>query len=145
MRRIHGILLAVLLSSVAAAAPKGELVLIVSAHSDVTALGSASMRKLFLGLTVSRDGRRLHPLLNETDAVIKQVFLQNVVSMSDAGYDRRLLRLAIQEGRPPPTAFKDKASLLTAVAEDADAVSYAWRGDVDKDPRIRIVRSLWSD
>jgi hypothetical protein len=139
---------AVLLALVVAVMPAfgdEELVLIVSADSKILQLDSLEVRKLFLGLTVTHDGHRLRPVLNEADARVNEIFLQNVVSMSDITYDRRLLRLALQQGRTQPTAFKDTSLLIQAVGADPNAVSYAWAKDVAHDSRVRIVRVLWQD
>ena len=139
---------AVLLARVVAAMPAfgdEELVLIVSADSKIEQLDSLEVRKLFLGLTVTHDGHRLRPVLNEADARVNEIFLQNVVSMSDITYDRRLLRLALQQGRTQPTAIKDTSLLIQAVGADPNAVSYAWASDVAHDSRVRIVRVLWQD
>jgi len=139
---------AVLLALVVAVMPAfgdEELVLIVSADSNILQLDSLEVRKLFLGLTVTHDGHRLRPVLNEADARVNEIFLQNVVSMSDITYDRRLLRLALQQGRTQPTAFKDTSLLIQAVGADPNAVSYAWAKDVAHDSRVRIVRVLWQD
>jgi hypothetical protein len=122
-----------------------QLVLIVSADSKVEQLDSLEVRKLFLGLTVTHNGERLRPILNEADAHVKEVFLQNVVSMSDITYDRRLLRLALQQGRTQPTTYKDTAQLISAVATDPIAVSYAWARDVAHNPDVKIIRVLWHD
>ena len=59
------------------------LVLIVSADSKVEQLDSLEVRKLFLGMTVIHNGDRLRPLRNESEPRLKDVFLQNVVSMTD--------------------------------------------------------------
>jgi hypothetical protein len=122
-----------------------QLVLIVSADSKIAQLDSVEVRKLFLGLTVTQNGNRLRPVLNETDARVKEVFLQNIVSMSDITYDRSLLRLTLIQAQRQPTAYKDIARLLKAVAADPSAVSYAWSKDVAHEPRIRILRVLWYD
>jgi hypothetical protein len=122
-----------------------QLVLIVSAGSTIAQLDSLEVRKLFLGLTVTQDGNRLRPVLNETDARVKEIFLQNIVSMSDITYDRSLLRLTLIQGQRQPTAYRDIALLLQAVAADPNAVSYAWAKDVAHDSRIRILRVLWYD
>lgn len=122
-----------------------RLVLIVSTDSRIAQLDSLEVRKLFLGLTVTQDGNRLRPVLNETDARVKEIFLQNIVSMSDITYDRSVLRLTLIQGQRQPTAYKDIALLLQAVAGDPGAVSYAWAKDVAHDPRIRILRTLWHD
>ena len=121
------------------------LVLIVSADSKVEQLDSLEVRKLFLGMTVTHNGDRLRPLLNEAEPRLKDVFLQNVVSMTDMTYDRRTLRLALQGGRSLPAVYTDKGTLITAVAADPTAVSFAWAKDVQYDRRIRILRVLWHD
>jgi len=121
------------------------LVLIVSARSKVEQLDSLEVRKLFLGMTVTHNGERLQPLLNESDPQLKAVFLQNVVSMTDVTYDRRLLRLALQGGRSLPVVYADTVSLLKAVELDPAAVSFAWSKDVQHDKRIRVLRVLWQD
>jgi hypothetical protein len=138
------VLLTLLAAGVQALADE-QLVLIVSADSTIAQLDSLEVRKLFLGLTVTQNGNRLRPVLNETDARVKEIFLQNIVSMSDITYDRSLLRLTLIQGQRQPTAYKDIALLLQAVAADPGAVSYAWAKDVAHDSRIRILRVLWYD
>jgi hypothetical protein len=139
---------AVLLTLLAAGTPAWadeQLVLIISADSSITQLDSLQLRKLFLGLTVRQNGNRLRPVLNETDPRVKEIFLQNIVSMSDITYDRSLLRLTLIQGQRQPTAYQDIGLLLKAVAADPSAVSYAWAKDVAHEPRIRILRVLWYD
>ena len=121
------------------------LVLIVSVDSKVDQLDSLEVRKLFLGMTVVHNGDRLRPLLNEAEPRLKDVFLQNVVSMTDMTYDRRILRLALQGGRSLPAVYADKAMLINTVAADPTAVSFAWARDVQHDKRIKILRVLWHD
>lgn len=134
-----------LLDCPAPALANEELVLIVSAQSNLDQLDSSLVRKLFLGLTVSQHGDRLRPLLNESDAKIKDLFLQNIVSMSDSTYDRYVLRLSLLQGRQQPVVYKDKNSLIHAVAADPSVVSYVWAKDVANNAQIRIVRVIWHD
>jgi hypothetical protein len=139
---------AVLVALVTASRPVSaaeQLVLIVSADSKVEQLDSLEVRKLFLGLTVTQNGDRLRPVLDEADARIKEIFLQNIVSMSDTTYDRSVLRLALIQGQVKPIAYKDIALLIKAVKDDPTAVSYAWAEDVAHDSRIKILRVLWYD
>jgi len=140
---------AVLLTLLTAMSPptlaEEQLVLIVSSDSKIEHLDSLEVRKLFLGLTVTHDGNRLRPILNEADARVKEVFLQNIVALSDIIYDRRLLQLSLQQGRTRPTVYKHTTELLRAIAADPSAVSYAWSKDVAHDPHIKILRTLWHD
>src|ERR1700692_286261 len=140
-------LLAALVSAAVTTSASADetLVLIVSADSKVDQLDSLEVRKLFLGMTVTHNGESLRPLLNEAEPRLKDVFLQNIVSMTDTTYDRRLLRLALQGGRSLPAVYADKGVLINAVATDSTAVSFAWAKDVQHDKRIRILRVLWHD
>ena len=146
VKRIAAQVFLVLLLSAAAPALAGEeLVLIVAADSNVKQLDSSSVRKLFLGLTVQRGGERLRPLLNESDTRLKEVFLQNIVSMSDSTYDRHVLQLSLEQGRKQPKVYQSNAQLINSVAADPTAVSYVWLRDVESDKRVRILRTLWHD
>jgi hypothetical protein len=137
--------LLLLFSTLTPAFAREELVLIVSARSDVDQLDSPLVRKLFLGLTVTHHGNRLRPVLNEADSEIKELFLQNIVSMSDSTYDRYVLRLSLLQGRTQPTVYRNNAELINAVAADPTVVGYVWARDVAHDPRIKILRVVWHD
>lgn len=145
MKSIAAAFILLLLSAVLPAFAGEELVLIVSTHSDVEQLESPLVRRLFLGLTVTQHGTRLRPVLNEADPKIKQLFLQNIVSMSDSTYDRYVLRLTLLQGRTQPTVYRSNVELINAVAADPTIVGYVWARDVAHDPRIRILRVVWHD
>jgi hypothetical protein len=137
--------LVTLLAASGTASAADQLVLIVSADSKVEQLDSLELRKLFLGLTVIHNGDRLRPVLDEADPRVKEIFLQNIVSMSDSTYDRSVLRLALIQGQIKPIAYKDIDLLIKAVIADPTAVSYTWAKDVAHDSRIKILRVLWYD
>jgi hypothetical protein len=139
------IVLVLLLGAATRAFAAEEVVLIVSARSSIEQLDSPLVRRLFLGLTVTQHGSRLRPVLNEADAQIKELFLQNIVSMSDSTYDRYLLRLSLQQGRTQPTVYKSESELIDAVAAEPATVGYAWMRDVAHNPRVRVLRVVWHD
>jgi hypothetical protein len=117
-----------------------RLVLIASSGSTVSSLNSLEMQKIFLGLTVFVDGKELHPLRNESDELMRQIFYQDIISMSESTYERRLLALTLQQGRTTPPLFRDTRALLNAVAADPYAVSFAWAAQVSRDARIKVLR-----
>jgi hypothetical protein len=122
-----------------------DLALIVSAHSEVDKLDPLPARRLFLGLTVTRNGVRLRPVLNESDPQIKALFLKDIVAMSDGTYDRYVLRLALLQGRTEPAVFANNLALIDAVASDPTIVGYMWAKDAVRDPRVRILRIVSND
>ncbi len=122
-----------------------RLVLIASTSASVSTLNSLEIQKLFLGLTVVANGGDLHPLRNESDEGMRELFYQDIISMSEPTYERRLLALTLQQGRTTPPIYRDSRALFNAVAADPHAISYAWAAEARRDPRIRILKVLGSE
>jgi hypothetical protein len=139
--------LAVLSLALAVCTPAGErqVVLVVSASSAVKELNPIEIRKLFLGLPVQRDNRPLIPVRNSSDRQLEQVFLQDIVAMSQSAYDRRILAQTLQHGRPRPLELHSREEVLAQLYADRFAVSYAWLDDVATNPRLRTLRVIWSE
>jgi hypothetical protein len=140
LRRGLGLLIA---PAAPAWAADERLMLVIGTQSRLTALNSLEVHRLFLGLTVIVHDRRLRPLRNESDELMRDVFFQNIVSMSESAYDRRMLALTMQQVGTVPVALPNSKAVFDALAADADAVSYAWAEHAAKDPRIRALRVLW--
>ena len=122
-----------------------RVVLIMGAGDPAVTLDAIDIKRLFLGIPVQRGAVSLHALINESDPGLKQVFLQYVVSMSESGYQRRLLMLGLEQGRRLPRAYPDNERLLAAVAADDSAVSYAWESSLRGHPGVRVLRELWHE
>ena len=85
-------------------------------------------------------GSALHPLRNESDQLLREIFYQDIISMSELTYERRLLALTLQQGRTAPPIYKSSRQLVSAVASDPAAISFAWATEVANDPRIKVLR-----
>ena len=133
--------------ALAVSTPAGErqVVLVVSASSPVKELHPIEIRKLFLSLPVQRDNRPLVPVRNNSDRQLEQVFLQDVVAMSQSAYDRRILTQTLQHGRPRPLELQSRDEVLARLYSDRFSVSYVWLDDAVSNPRLRILRVIWSE
>jgi hypothetical protein len=140
------IAIALLFCLVAPARPASQaVVLVVRADSPVTQLDSVSVRKLFLGLPVLVNGSPLHPLRNRSDALLDEIFLQQIVAMSQSSYDRQMLIYVNRQLSLRPPEFTSEAEVEAALTADPNAVGFMWRRDVGHNPRIRVIRVLWSE
>jgi hypothetical protein len=140
------LLLTLLLASPAGAhAAERQVVLVVSTASPVQQLDSIEVQKLFLGLPVVRDDHVLRPVRNVSDDQLSNIFLQYVVAMSQSAYDRRILAQVLQQGRPRPLELRTSKQVIEALASDRYAVSYMWLRDVPPNPRMRVLRVLWTE
>ena len=144
MRR--ALLLVLLLFSAAqASAATRTLVLVTNADSSVTELDSITVRKLFLGLPVLSNGSPLHPVRNRSDAELVPIFLQQIVAMSQSAYDRQILNGINRQGWLRPVEVSTTSRVLETLYADPYAVTFMWLHDVAHNPRVRVIRVLWSD
>jgi hypothetical protein len=121
------------------------VVLVVRADSSVTDLDSIAVRKLFLGLPVLISGKPLHPVRNRADQQLDEIFLQQIVAMSQSAYDRQVLIGLNRQGSIRPAEVTAQTRALQILYDDPNAVTFMWLRDVAHDPRVRVIRVLWSD
>ena len=127
-----------------AAARDNDAVVLVAAEQDASlALASVEVRKLFLGFTVLHAGHALRPVRNRSDELLDKIFLQHVMTMSAEAYERRLLAMTLQQGRPRPTEVRSRDALVEALLGIPHSVSFAWQSDLAGVDGIRVVRVLW--
>jgi hypothetical protein len=144
VRRLVAI--ALILCLVAPARPSSQaVVLVVRADSSVTEMDSVTVRKLFLGLPVLVNGTPLHPLRNRSDPLLDEIFLQQVVAMSQSSYDRQILILVNRQRSLRPPEVSSLAAVVQALDADPNAVSFMWRRDVGHNANLRVIRVLWSE
>ena len=147
MRRIlHIALLAFALGVVGPVRSASEsVVLVVRADSPVTSLSSVEVRKLFLGVPVLVDSKALRPIRNRSDARLDDIFLQQIVAMSQEAYDRQILVGLNRQGWVRPAEAGSVVRVIEALYADPQAVSYMWRRDVEHNPRLKVLRILWAE
>ena len=126
------------------AAEEQAVVLIVRADSSVGGLDSLTVRKLFMGWPVLINGALLHPIRNRSDSQLDEIFLQQVVAVSQSTYERQMLVGLNRRGSIRPSEVSSEERVLQYLYDDPNAVSFAWLRDVAHNPRVRVIRVLWS-
>ena len=122
-----------------------SVVLVVRADSSIIDLDSVTVRKLFLGVPVLNNGSLVHPLRNRTDPQLDEIFLQQIVAMSQLSYDRQILTGVNRQGWLPPAEVRSSERLLEMVNADPNAVTFMWQRDIAHNPKVRVIRVLWSE
>jgi hypothetical protein len=139
------LLFALLLGGSQGLASSQSVVLVVRTDSPVSDLDSVTVRKLFLGVPVLIGGRPLHPVRNRSDARLDQIFLQEIVAMSQAAYDRQILIGVNRQGWLRPEESGSESEVVHRVLSDPNAVSFMWERDLAHNPQIRVIRVLWTE
>lgn len=122
-----------------------ELVLVSNSEKNIESFNKTELRRLFLGFKVTRNNTAVTALRNSSSSDIYQVFLQNVMFMSERNYERRLLSLIFTKGNNQVTAYTDIPSLTSEVSTHKNTVSYLWLKEVEKHSNLKIIQVLWSD
>lgn len=122
-----------------------SVVLVVRTDSPVANLSSVEVRKLFLGVPVLVDGKLLHAVRNRSDGRLDDIFLQQIVAMSQEAYDRQILVGLNRQGWLRPAEAGSVVRVIDALYTDPQAVSYMWLRDVEHNPRLKVLRILWSE
>jgi hypothetical protein len=119
------------------------LVLVAGQNSDIPKLTAEEVRSTFMGAPEVKNNVRLRPVLNETDSLLREVFLQKVMFVSWKHYQQRLVEQAFRAGWPMPQIVTDQTTLAQVLQEQPGAVTYMWEENA-KSLGVKIVQVLWS-
>jgi hypothetical protein len=125
------------------AVDKDALVLATSSTSMITPLSLQEARKLFLGIPLEKDGGHLVPLMNISDPLTYEVFLQKVAFMSASTFETQSISVVFRLGGKRPVIFNDLNQLVNALQQNPGAVTFLWDHQVRANPGLKSVNVLW--
>ena len=120
-------------------------VLVVRADSPVADLDALTVRKLYLGFTVTVANRELRAVRLLENTEVNRAFMQNVIGMTTAQYESRLLRQVLKQGRQAPLKLGSADEVIAVLSRDPTAVGSLWADQVVSHDNLRVVRLLWRE
>ena len=126
-----------------AQSPERSLLLVAGHQTQPGTIPRAELRKIFLGVTVTRNGVRMKPLLNSIDSLATNVFLQQVVFMSEREYRRRLLSRVFRMGAQRPREYDDLESLVDALRSTPGSITFMWSEQFEQQSGLESLGVLW--
>jgi hypothetical protein len=138
------LLVAVLSGSSARSDGVRQLTLAASAASRIPELSVQETRKLYLGVPVEKNGTTIKPLLNESDPLLYEVFLQRVTFMSAEAYERQVRAIVFRLGGQRPEIFTDRQGLVESLLRQPNAVTFVWSNDLEHEQRLKAISTLWT-
>ena len=141
MRYVISILFALLFATPMAHASEQRIAIIVNAASGITTISAKEVRRAYLGASIVLNGIETKPLLNQSDKLASEVFLQRIMFMSDEAYERQLISRTFQGGIRPK-AYESLPALLSALHNDNAAITFMLYETAIKIPGIRIIGKL---
>jgi hypothetical protein len=119
-------------------AEEQRIAIVASAGSGIKAISAKEVRRAYLGASVVLDGVEIKPLLNQTDKLAGEVFLQKVLFMSAEAYERQLLAQSFRGGGRLK-AYENLTDLLAALQKDNAAITFMLYETAANNPGIRII------
>jgi hypothetical protein len=143
VRYIFAILVAAvaLFATVMALADEQRIVIVASSDSSFTAISAKDVRRAFLGASVVLNGIEVKPLLNQSNQLAAEVFLQKVLYMSADAYERQLLARTFQGGIRPK-AYDNFNDLIGALHDNRATITFMLHETAVKTRGIRIIGEL---
>lgn len=135
--------LTVLSQALPAQQTMSQLVLVTAKATGIRSLTTSEIRRLLMGLPVSKNGKKLEAVINQSDPLLYQVFLQKVVFMSAQVYERHLLENVVQLGGQRPTIHNQQEALVEDLHRHPGKVSYIWNYKLRIYPSLVAVGETW--
>lgn len=127
--------------SARAEAPSTQLVIVTSVHSRIQVLSAPLLRKIYMG-SASNVGSQFHPLINQSDRVLHEMFLQKVLFMSQSTYERHLRHTKFSSGTVLPVAYRSEVKLIEYLQAHPDSITCMTQQMAAKTPSLRVVMRL---
>lgn len=121
-----------------------SLLVVTGDQSSIAAVTRSDLRRIFLGVPVTIDGVRIRPLLNATDPLAMDIFLQNIVFMSEREYQRQLLSRVFRLGDQRPKEYDEIEDLIAELEAAPEAISFMWSNELSDRPNLKSLGVLWA-
>jgi hypothetical protein len=138
VKNIIAILLAVCALPSMVYAEEQRIAIIACAESGINAVSAKEVRRVYLGASVVLDGVEIKPLLNQTDKLAGEVFLQKILFMSAETFERQLLAQSFRGGSRLK-AYENLTDLVAALQKDKATITFMLYEKAINTPGIRIV------
>ena len=142
MIRKNFLLLIILITlSLSTIADDHTFVMVTSVETETTSLSSKELRRLYLGLTVTKNDNHIIPIRNHSDDTLHEVFLQKIMFMSSRTYERQLNLRTIKRGLKPPMKFESQQAIVETLINNKNSVAYMWEDQASRNPQLQIIKT----
>lgn len=122
--------------------PPLRLVIVTGAHSRIGALSRPMLRKIYLGSSSGVSSRSIHPLINQSNRMLHEMFLQKVLFMSKKTYERHLRYTKFPSDMVLPVAYRSEARLIEYLNAHPNSITYLTEQAAAQWPSMRVVTRL---
>lgn len=120
-----------------------RLLLVTGSATNIESLSHADTRRLFLGFPLIKNGVRLRPVLNVSDSLMTEVFLQNIIFMARREYERLMISRVFRLGGQRPPAYENMDDLVKQLLDTPGSLSFMWATQLEQYAGLKSLGILW--
>ena len=126
-----------------AASAEARVVLIAASGSNIEAVSSRDIRRLYLGLKVADNESVRKPVLNLQSDELYDEFLKNIMRMTEGSYKRKLVKAIFRQGREKILEISSLKQLNDHLLKNKGDVSFVEITAIENMQNIEVVQILW--
>lgn len=119
-----------------------QLVIVTSQQSSIKVLSGPVLRKVYLGAAYGIGLQPIQPLINQSNRMLHEMFLQKVLFMSQTTYERHLRHTKFPTGTVLPVAYRSEVKLIDYLDTHPDSITCLTEQAAAKRPSLRVVMRL---
>jgi hypothetical protein len=124
-------------------AEERAVVVVAAKTSPIEAITPRQVRLAFLAVPVRVEGVQVRPVLNTSDPLLHEVFLQKTIYLSDQHYRRQIVSQVFRSGGTRPAETGSGRELIELLRKAPDRISYMWRRDAHARDDLKVLQVLW--
>ncbi len=100
------------------------------------------LRIIYMGTSSAVSSQSIRPLINQSNGMLHEVFLQKVLFMSKNTYERYLRQTKFSSNTVMPMAYRSEARVIEYLNAHPDSITYLTEEAAAQWPDLRVVTRL---
>ena len=118
-----------------------ELAIIVNKSYPPNSITIGILKDIYRGEKRTEGPLKIRPT-DQTESAIQKKFLEKALSTTVDSYNSYWIKKIFQDGGVPPAKKKSSSEVIEAVSQEAGAIGYAWKNEVEGKGEIKVLLTL---
>ena len=145
MKLLFTCMLAGVIFSPASAVARDLVVVSAANNLNGLSLSKFELRKIFLGYKVNKDGQAISAVRNIIDKDAYQLFLSQLIRLSDRNYEKRLMSKTFKTGLANVPKEKSLEAVYAELQRGDAVLSFMWLDEAQAEPGVSVIQTIGED
>lgn len=118
-----------------------ELAIIANKAYPASNINIAVLKDIYRGEKRTEGSLKIRPI-DQQETLIQKKFLEKALGTTVDSYNSHWIKKIFQDGGVPPTKKKSPNEVLESVKQEAGAIGYVWRNEVDEKGEIKVLLTI---